>query len=435
MLSLYHLLLHHSSHVRQTLIWCAIGRTKNVHPKYKYIVESCGSGILLSKTNDLSKWFDTHRLFLGHGGTEILDKSHLPSQYTGIVAACARTFQGTLKSTTNVVIDPTICIAWSPTNTLLAHTTKDCNIMLRDSMGEHVHTLSTYVKQSPPNFVWNPQGTILGITCGQNKFTMWNVRTKTIQNVIFVCSQITQIVWNPDGTMVALNIARSHADTYVNIYRLDGSRVATIIPCLEYHEQFYCMAWSPDGKYLAIGTNLGSAQIVQVQESGVVETHAKFLRTTDSPRKISWNWDGTLLACIYPTLCQTHIWTRNGKLVHTLRHGQYDSGNTRLWNPKQNIFAYTSGDDIILAHFTLDGKLIKKAELNHSSHGSQISWSRDGQLLAVALDNYTIAVWNTDGTLRTTLVGHTRFIRSISWSPIVPYLLSTSVDNTLRVWH
>ena len=436
MSSLYRLLLHHSSQVHQSLIWCAIGRIKNVHTNHKYTIESCGSGILLCTTDDVSKWLDTHRLFLGHGGTEILDKSHLPSPYTGIIAACARAFQGTLKSTTNVFIDSAIRVMWNPTTALLAYATKDCNIMLRDSMGKRVHTLLTYAKRWSPKFVWNPQGTILGITtCGENKFTLWNVQTKTIQNVIVVCSQIAQIVWNPNGTMVALNIARSYEDTYVNIYRLDGSRVANITPCHEYHEVFYCMAWSPDGKYLAIGTNHGSAQIVHVQESGVVETHAELLRVFDPLCKISWNWDGTLLACKHATSDQTHIWTKNGILLHTFQHAECDSYYARSWNPRQNIFVYGSGTDAILTHFTLDGKLIKKTELSHSSRISRLAWSHDGQLLAAALDNYTIVIWNIDGTLRAMLKGHTHNIRSISWSPIMPYLVSTSVDNTLRIWH
>jgi WD40 repeat protein len=64
-----------------------------------------------------------------------------------------------------------------------------------------------------------------------------------------------------------------------------------------------------------------------------------------------------------------------------------------------------------------------------------MSWSPDGQALALASGDSTVRVWDTaSGTERHRLEGHTDMVVSVSWSLDGHWLASGSRDHTVRIW-
>jgi WD40 repeat protein len=64
-----------------------------------------------------------------------------------------------------------------------------------------------------------------------------------------------------------------------------------------------------------------------------------------------------------------------------------------------------------------------------------VAFSPDGQLLATADNNGKIYLWTTEGSLLRTLKGHTNWIWSVTFCPDGSRLLSSSEDQTIRLWH
>ncbi|MEU6263909.1 WD40 repeat domain-containing protein, partial [Saccharopolyspora shandongensis] len=58
-----------------------------------------------------------------------------------------------------------------------------------------------------------------------------------------------------------------------------------------------------------------------------------------------------------------------------------------------------------------------------------------GNWLATASKDHTVRLWNTKGTLRTTLKAHTRSITAVAISPKGNWLATASKDHTVRLWN
>ena len=78
---------------------------------------------------------------------------------------------------------------------------------------------------------------------------------------------------------------------------------------------------------------------------------------------------------------------------------------------------------------------VKKQLQAHTDWVNSVCFSPDGNYLASASRDYTIKLWNLDGSLVHTLTGHTRSVKSVCFSPDGNYLASASGDYTIKLWN
>jgi WD40 repeat protein len=77
--------------------------------------------------------------------------------------------------------------------------------------------------------------------------------------------------------------------------------------------------------------------------------------------------------------------------------------------------------------------------IGHSGPVNHLSWSPDGLLLASASgsldsEDYSVLLWQSDGTLAKTLTDPTQPVTSLSWSPDGKVLAAGSIDGAIRLW-
>ncbi len=126
--------------------------------------------------------------------------------------------------------------------------------------------------------------------------------------------------------------------------------------------------------------------------------------------------------------------------------GGYGAGN--LINLAVGLGFDLSGCDLsglTIRHAHLRGVTLRYGNLSHTHHvqttftqpfGSilAVAFSPAGQSLATADNNGKIYHWTTEGALLQTLRGHTNWIWSVVFSPDGTRLLSSSEDQTIRLW-
>lgn len=198
---------------------------------------------------------------------------------------------------------------------------------------------------------------------------------------------ITAVAFSSDGKSV---VAASQSGVHVFSWP-DLRRQRTIKATAS---NLHCLAFSPNGKYLAVGGG-------NPAEVGIVEV---------------WSW---------PAGTSAAIWKE-----HT------DSIRAIVWRDSSQLVSASMDHEIKLWNLT------KKASLRtikgHSRGVSSLCVLNKGQMLVSAADDQTVRVWDlATGKLVRSLSQHTRPIHALAPRPgqrALPMIASAAADRTIRFW-
>lgn len=191
-----------------------------------------------------------------------------------------------------------------------------------------------------------------------------------------------------------------------------------------------CVDWN-QGSLLAVALDDKPSRLLNM-ETGQFQV----LQETTGSRSIAWNYDGTLLA-IGDYEGSLQIWSKEGKLIRSIKK---DNNKTYLsvdWHPTKNIIL-TGSDKIRI--FDTTGNLLQS--IKHRPDETPIltvKWHPGG--LFFASGDYgekenkiesLLQFWNMNGTLTKTLHGSNAEYRNIRWSKTGKVLATAS--DALRLW-
>ncbi|NIA10854.1 MAG: hypothetical protein GWP10_14285, partial [Nitrospiraceae bacterium] len=156
--------------------------------------------------------------------------------------------------------------------------------------------------------------------------------------------------------------------------------------------------FSPDGRYVALGTSIG----IELRNAETLKLVRLFKGRCTS---VSFSPDGTLLASAsYDDTVK--LWNVNtGELVRTLQANSYYVKSVSF-SPDGTLLASGSWDDTIKLWNVNTGEPVRTLE-GQSSGVNSVSFSPDGTLLASGSWDGTIKLWNVNtGMVVRTLEGH-----------------------------
>ena len=459
---LAHLLSHWRTHcsptTRETLIQCMCKQTLTFTP-LTYRVEAAGSGTILSHCtkHELQTWFNTHQLFLGHGGVEITNINQIPQDFQGPFVALKNVFQGRLHKT---IHKHSNIIEWSPDSQTFICSSNARKLSLWTKNGDMV--IETIRLQKNYTCIeWNPNGQ--SFVCGliDGDIILWtrdDRQTKTLNDHTW---DITCIAWSPNGQTF---VSGSHDGTN-KLWTKHGKLIQTFTGHGDY---VWRVDWSPDGTTF-VSTSVDCAINMWTKNGDLI----KILDSNFDAVCVEWSPDSNLLVCA--TDFEIGIWTKAGSLVNKIKDDTMnfptikwisdsasfyvvDEQHVKLrretgnlvrehtncldlafgfkWNPHdegfcgtygycgKNLVWWTSFDDPIITH-----------EEEHEQMKC-IEWSPSEHILASCSNSTTIKIWSQRGVLLKTLCSHTTYVDYIAWSPDGQILASTSAsrDGTIKLW-
>ena len=194
------------------------------------------------------------------------------------------------------------------------------------------------------------------------------------------------------------------------------------------YDQAFALAYSPDGKYFAVGDSSGiylfDAQTLS--EIDRIQTNTRVRSVVFLPGS------DTLAAALFDNTIK--LWqVPQDRLITTLQGHQ---GWVRSISASDDgsLLASASDDNTIRVWRVSDEKPL--LTLNKNTQGVRaVALSPDGQLVAGALEDKTVRVWRvSSGEPVYTLVGHMDWVRCLAFSPDGSLLASGSFDMTVRLW-
>jgi WD40 repeat protein/tRNA A-37 threonylcarbamoyl transferase component Bud32 len=271
---------------------------------------------------------------------------------------------------------------------------------------------------------------------GSERLHVWDGHSgQETQTVRIVPGGCGQICFSPDGRRLAAALWNGRM---VKVFDWDGERLVESRSLQGHSLPVLAVAYSPDGKYLASGTEkefkIWKAE--SLRETCAVETAAQELAFTPDSRTLyasattskqrpvhTWTrWDThtrselpalSVEVAVEPAFA-FHCLSRDAKVLFLAR-GEHDASHVRAIDT-------ASGTDLV-------------PRRGHVAPVNAVVISPDGQTLASAGADWEVKVWELGtGRVVRSLSGHAQAVWGLAFSPDGNRLASASRDGTIILW-
>jgi WD40 repeat protein len=240
---------------------------------------------------------------------------------------------------------------------------------------------------------------------------------------------VNSVAFSPDGRLLA---SGSNDDTIKLWDVASGSEVRTLTG---HTDHVTSVAFSPDGRLLASGSNDDTIKLWDVASGSEVRTLSGH---TSDVNSVAFSPDGRLLAS---GGCQggyvddrIQLWDVSSGQRLRLFQGHTDCVHSVAFSPDGRLLASGSADKTIKLWDVTSGREVRTLS-GHTSWVNSVAFSPDGRLLASGSLDQTIRLWEVaTGREVRTLTGHTYRVNSVAFSPDGRLLASGSDDKTIRLW-
>jgi len=242
---------------------------------------------------------------------------------------------------------------------------------------------------------------------------------------------VTAVTFSPSRQLLAATSWDGFATLWNTESGLRKSQLKTSIhPAL-------CLAFSPDGRYLAVGGGSHTADAREGFDIEIWDLAAHRRKTTleghhSDVNSIVFSSDGHLL--VSGSKDQTvRIWdTDTGRTIRVLRHHRRPV-TAVAFSPDYAILATSSARTIKLLNRD-DWSL--RTVFRYPGHGiTSFAFAPEGGTLASAGADGSVRIWDiAAGQLSETIRGHADDVTSVAFSPDGQWLLTGSADHTARIW-
>ena len=205
---------------------------------------------------------------------------------------------------------------------------------------------------------------------------------------------VEHLAWTPDGKVLA-----SAARKTISLWR------GTVSLGIWYdaRRQVLAMAWAPDSRRLATAANKG-LYLWRMQDARDGSSEPmQLLSFPGAPVALAWRPNGRALAVgtqdgFLQVWRQATDKSRDDNARQLTMRGYRSKVNCLAWHPRRGIIATAGGADVVLWELPEAGKGARGQPLRHHQDTvTTLSWSADGQFLASGDRSGRLCVWDRDG--------------------------------------
>ncbi|MEA5476574.1 NB-ARC domain-containing protein [Pseudanabaena galeata UHCC 0370] len=248
-------------------------------------------------------------------------------------------------------------------------------------------------------------------------------QTAVIKSVFAeVIGGVLSVAFSANGKLLAIG------DTKGDIHLWQVSDGKPILTYRGHKGWVVSVAFNPEGTVLASSSVDQSIKLWDVSTGDCLNTLQGYIGAVMS---VAFSPDGTTLASGHADRT-VRLW-KSGQCLKIL-HGHEDIVEAVAFSSKGNLLA-SSSDDCTVRLWDIDTGECSQIFEGHEDIIWSIAFSHNGNVLASGSEDKTIRLWNTDkGNCIKTLAGHTHTVFAVSFSHDGSTLATGSGDRTIRLW-
>ena len=215
----------------------------------------------------------------------------------------------------------------------------------------------------------------------------------------------SDVSWSPDGSYLAVGVSNATAVLWDvsagKKYRTLGGNPSHTP---ESHSEPCYLDWSPNGKRLAVGTDRGIIQVFDPIKNQVLLTfNSGYFPTNEIDwtgylTSLAWSPDGKILAA--GTQSDIVLWNpQSGEIQSTFR-GHPHTVTALAWSPDGKTLAsgdgYYDDDGTVILWDVSTGKMLKKLEGHFGFFVTAVDWTKDGKTVLSGSIDGSLILWNAE---------------------------------------
>ncbi|KAI0820693.1 WD40-repeat-containing domain protein [Trametes gibbosa] len=229
------------------------------------------------------------------------------------------------------------------------------------------------------------------------------------------------VAWSPDGTY----LASGSEDT--TIILRDGDSGESIHQFTDHHDSVWSLAFSPDGCHLASGASDGTAIIHDIEMRSVT---AMMHGHTGVIQSIQYSQDGSKIvtASVDMTL---RLWeASSGALLHTMKHDAVVMN--AIFSPNGQLVGSCSADYFAKIWDAKTGRLLHG--LAHHGAVWSVAFDPESRRIVTGADDASSVIWSAEsGEALVILREHPAPVWAVAFSPDGRRVMSASNDMSLKI--
>lgn len=323
-------------------------------------------------------------------------------------------------------------LAWSPLHRCLATVSGADRVAIWDvEAGEQLLSRNAAGKQFHA-LSWSPHGRWLAVAValhGRDTLELWDAVSGKVVQSLRILEPVGCLAWSPTGKVLAAS--RQNAGTIAFWEMTPGE--ASPLPALrwsaEEKEPALSLVWSPDGTALAATTASG---MVRFWNASTLQSRSLDL-SPHIPVALRWSPDGGFLSIAFREGGVETVFAESG-----VRVGGYEAPpppvDTAAWSPAGDRLAVTANGTLRVADLGARTALLELSWEN--AEEILTSWAPDGSLLAMAAGDRPVEIrrtgsWETGPRLQR----HEAIPPSaLSWSPQGEHLAIGLPNGRVHLW-
>lgn len=279
------------------------------------------------------------------------------------------------------------------------------------------------------NAAFSPDGALIVTASKDNTAKVWNAHDgQMLHTLIGHSDEVWNVAFNPDGTrLVTVSWDKSARVWDMSDYHL--------LSTLDGHDlSIESAQFSPDGRMVVTASRDRTAKIWNAQDgklNGMLMGHAGEVWSAsfspDSSSVVTASEDKTARIWSVP---QNPV----KEAVEDDVTGSAEGLTSATFSTDSSQFVTTSRDQTVKVWEVEDGSL-KTTLQGHTGDVNSASFSPDGTRIVTGSGDNTAKIWDAKtGELLFSLEGHTGAIEDASFSPDGRHIVTSSRDKTVRIW-